>query len=119
MTKFGIGVGEEFPVDDAAPRGPQGSQDARGDHRHGLRHRLFHGVRRLTFLALLVSAIVWLLRSLDVAGPHGPYAFHPGPHHVFFPVLLIVLLVAAAWRHHRHHHHHWHDHHHRGRGEGA
>ena len=119
MSKFGIGVGEEFPVRDAAPRNAAPPEGDCG-HRYGRWHRVFHWALRLTFLALMVSAIVFLLRPHEFgAGFHGPYAFHPGHHHVFFPILLIVLLALFAWRRGGGHHRHWHHHPHRDHGEGA
>ena len=115
MSKFGICVGEEFPIDDAAPR-PPSEPDGETHCRRGRWHRVFHWAARLTFLALMVSAIVWLLRPREFDGVHGPYMFHPGHHHVVFPFLLLALLFLVAWRRGRHHHHHWHRHPHRGEG---
>lgn len=104
MAKFGIGVGEEFPVDDAKtpPTPPPDPGDDRRERRHHWRrHRFLHVLTRVALFALIVSAIAWLFRPHYFYGPYAPYAFHPYPHHVFFPffpVLLIGLLVAFAWR---------------------
>lgn len=132
MAKFGIGVGEEFPVDDAAPRNSSASQSENPDneHRgHWRGHRFLHLATRLAFLALIVAFIVWMfVPHGHMHGFAGPYAFYPYHHHFFFPffpVLLLVLLLGFAFRHRHfcHGSHRWHrGHRHnepRDRGEGA
>jgi cytochrome b subunit of formate dehydrogenase len=120
MTKIGIGVGEEFPVDEAAPPVPPENDDERRERRRRWRrHRILHLVTRVALIALIVSGIAWLLRPGFYTGPVGPYAFHPYTHHFFFPffpILLIVLLFALVRRRHGCYgmHRHWHDHEHRG-----
>src|SRR5882762_5515378 len=122
MAKFGIGVGEEFPVDEAAPPNPPPPDDDERHRRrrHGRWHSVLHLLTRVAVLALIVSAIVWMFRPHGFyAGPYAPYAFHPYPHHFFFPffpVLLIVALIVFARRRHGCYgmRHHWHHHEHRG-----
>ena len=127
MAKFGIGVGEEFPVDDAkTPNPPPSDPDDQGRkmRRHWRRHRVLHFVTRVALFALIVSGIAWLFRPHYFYGPYAPYAFHPYAHHVFFPfvpVLLIAVFLAFAWRRHGCYgmRRHWHDEHGGNNGEGA
>ena len=104
MAKFGIGVGEEFPVDEARTPPPSNPDDRERDRRrHWRRHGFLHLVTRVAFFALIVSGIAWLFRPHYFYGPYAPYAFHPYTHHVFFPffpVLLIAVLLSFAWRRH-------------------
>jgi hypothetical protein len=129
MTKIGIGVGEEFPVDDATtpPAPPTGhSNDDDGRRRHWRRRFLLHILTRVAFIALVVAAIVWMF------SPHyfypGPYAnlpgYYPRPHHFFFFPLFPILLIgffALAWRRGgcHGHHRHWHGERPAHPGEGA
>ena len=115
MAKFGIGVGEEFPVDEAAPSESAGDPDGSGRHcgrgrhlhGHGRWHFAWHVLFRLALLALLIGAIMSFFGG-DY--DHGHLrGFYPYPHHFFFPVLLVALLLAFAWRRGRWHHRHWHD----------
>jgi uncharacterized membrane protein len=122
MAKFGVGVGEEFPVDEP-PQGepnPRNSERSCGWHRHdhggrfGWLHVTLHVLFRLAIIALVIAAAWALFRPHNFA--YAPYGFYPYHHHFFFPffpVLLIALVFFFARRHWRHHHH-WHDHH-RGR----
>src|SRR5882672_2834158 len=127
MAKFGIGVGEEFPVDEPNnPPPPENDDERRKMRRHWRRHHLLHLLTRIALLALIVSAIAWLFRPhyFYAGGPYAPYAFYPYPHHFFFPVfpvLLIAFLLAFAWRRGACYgmHHHWHDHPRDDRREGA
>jgi hypothetical protein len=133
MAKLGVGVGEEFPVDEAAPKEPapestgsdSGGSDSGGSgrcggghwhgrgpshwHSHGRWHFAGHVLFRLAILALLIGgALSFFGRHFD--GPHG---FAPYPHHhfFFFPFFWIALIVALVfWRGHwRRRHWHWHD----------
>ena len=125
MAKFGIGVGEEFPVDEARPPEPPPPNELERRRRHWRRFRFLHLLTRIAVLALIVSGIVWLFRPRAYFYPD-PYLlpYGPYPHHFFFPffpLLLIGLLIAVAW-HRRgcYGMHRWHgpDDDHR-RGEGA
>ena len=133
MSKIGIGVGEEFPVEDAKtpPAPPPGGPGGGGrEHRHGRWHGSLHILTRVAFLALVIAAIVWMFTPhYSFQGPYAqlpPRGFYPYPHHFFFfpffPILLIALF-AFAWRrrgcHRYHHHHHWHDEPGDGRRQGA
>jgi hypothetical protein len=106
MAKFGIGVGEEFPVDDAAARNPPPpkSPDAERECRYDRRgHRMMHLFVWLAFTALIAVFLAWMfVPHGHMHGFAGPYAFYPYHHHFFFPffpVLLIVLLLGFAFRH--------------------
>jgi hypothetical protein len=114
MAKFGIGVGEEFPVDDPPPRSPNESDADRAERRRYWRqHHYLHLATRLAVIALIVAFIVWMFI------PHATYTVPAGApryyRHFFFPFpLLLILLFVLAWRalgHRRghHHHHHLHD----------
>jgi len=127
MAKLGVGVGEEFPVDEAAPKEPtqetneSQSRCGGGGHWHGPGHWHGHGrwhfaghvLFRLAILGLLIGgALSFFGRHYDHDSFH---AIYPYPHHFFFPFFWIALLVALVfWRsrwHHRHWHHgHGHDH---------
>jgi len=118
MTKFGIGVGEEFPDEDARPPDPPSPEDTA--LRHWRRFHFLHLLTRIALVALVVSALVWLFRPRGHFYPDPylfPYGFYPYPHHFFFPffpVLLVGLLIAFllrrrscygprdgyCWRHH-------------------
>jgi hypothetical protein len=133
MAKIGVGVGEEFPVDDAQPpkSPPPGEPPPREPwHHRGGWHFALHVLARVALIALLIGGIAWLFSGHGFHGyAYGPYAFHPMYHRgfffPFFPVLLIVLLVGFAFR--RHHYYgpgcygygmrRWHDEMHRDRGE--
>ena len=116
MAKFGVGVGEEFPVDEpAASPPPAAAEHACGRHGHNTRlrwlHLTLHVLFKVAVIALVIAAAVSLLRPHDVAIP--PNEFSPYHHHgffPFFPVLLIVLLVFALRRGGRYRRwRHWHD----------
>jgi hypothetical protein len=115
MAKFGIGVGEEFPVDEPPNPPPPDDDEERRRRRHWRWHFVLHLLTRVALLALIISAIVWLFRAPHFY-PYAADAFHPYPYHFFFPifpVLLIVLLIAFARRHRgcygmRRHWHHEH-----------
>src|SRR5437660_1103341 len=102
MSKFGVGVGEEFPVEDAKP--PQsGGPEQPERRRHWRGHHLLHVLTRLALIALMISAIAWLFRPhyAFYPDPYFPYAAYGYPHHFFFPffpVLLVAILLAFAWR---------------------
>jgi len=116
MAKFGIGVGEEFPVNEPPARNASESDaDYAERRRYGRHHHYLHLATRLAVVALIVSFIVWMFIPHPPmpmpAGMHGPYGFH---HHFFFPFpLLLIVLFVLAWRgfgrRHWHHHHHRHD----------
>ena len=126
MTKFGIGVGEDFPVDEPNnPPPPEDDDERRKMRRHWRRHHSLHVLTRIALIALVITGIAWLFRPhYFSAGPYAPYAFYPYPHHFyfpFFPVLLIAVLLAFAWRRGHCHgmRHHWHEHPRDDRREGA
>ena len=118
MAKFGIGVGEEFPVNEPPARNASESDaDYAERRRYWRQHHYLHLATRLAVVALIVSFIVWMfiphppMPMPMPAGMHGPYGFH---HHFFFPFpLLLIVLFVLAWRgfgrRHWHHHHHRHD----------
>src|ERR1700704_2397222 len=84
MAKFGIGVGEEFPVDEPPNPPPPDNDEERGRRRHWRLHHWLHLLTRVAVLALIVSAIVWLFRA-----PHFyPYSAHRAPDRV---------RAAASW----------------------
>ena len=134
MAKFGIGVGEEFPVDDASPRNPQPPRkDDSEERRRRRRWHVVHLLTRFVFLALIVSLIVWLFvphgHMHDYLGHDyfGHDSFYPYHHHFFlfpwFPILLIVFLFAFARRRHGcygpyHWHRDWHRDAHKDKAEG-
>jgi len=120
MSKIGIGIGEDFPVEDAKtppippPDGPQ-SDDARRRH---WRWRFFlHVLTRIAFIALIIAAIVWMFSPHYFSpGPYAhlpPYGYYPYPHHFFFPFfpILLIAFFVFAWRRRGcyGHHRHWHD----------
>ena len=108
MSKYGIGVGEEFPVDEPANPSPPESDDDRRKRRSRRRgYSFLHVITRIVLITLVISAIACLF------GPHYyypdsfapyrsyPYPYYPYPHHFYFPffsVLLVVVLIAFAWR---------------------
>jgi hypothetical protein len=116
MAKFGIGVGEEFPVDEPPARNPSENEaDYAVRRRYWRQHFYLHLATRLAFIALIVAFIVWMFiphAAVPLAdGAQGYYGYR---HHYFFPFpLLLILLFVLAMRamgHRRwHHHHHWHD----------
>ena len=118
MAKFGIGVGEEFPVDEPPNPPPLDGDEEHKRRRHWRLHHWLHLLTRVAVLALIVSAIVWLFRAPHFY-PYAADAVRPYPHHFFFPffpILLIVLLIAFARRRHGCYgmRRHWHHHEHRG-----
>ncbi len=115
MAKYGIGVGEEFPVDEPPQRQPTPeSEEMLAERRRRMKHHhILHVATRLAVIALIVSFIVWMFMphpiAIGAAAPAG-YAFH---RHFFFPFfpLLLIFVLAMAWRRrgcHRHSYH-WHD----------
>ncbi len=121
MSKIGIGVGSEFPVDDAnAPPPPPANGATGGDNgrrRSWRGHLVLHILTRLAFIALVIAAIVWMFSPhYFYAGPYAqlPSRAYPYPHHFFFfpffPILLIALF-ALVWRRRGCYgrHRHWHD----------
>ena len=118
MAKFGIGVGEEFPVDEPANPPPPDNDEDRKRRRHWRLHHWLHLLTRVAVLALIVSAIVWMFRAPHFY-PYAADAVRPYPHHFFFPffpILLVLLLFAFVRRRHGCYgmRHHWHRHEHRG-----
>ena len=107
MSKIGIGIGEEFPVDDAkAPPNPPGHPDGNEPgRRHWRGHFILHVLARVVLIALVIAAIVWMFSPhYFYPGPYAhvpPYGYYPYAHHFFFfpffPLLLIALF-AFAWR---------------------
>ena len=100
MAKFGVGVGEEFPVDEPAPQ-TRDSERTCGSHGHwhrfGWLHFTLHVLFRLAIIALVIAAAV----SLFLPHSYAPYGYYPYPHRFFFPffpILLIVLFFALARR---------------------
>jgi hypothetical protein len=116
MTKLGVGVGEEFPVDDAkmreAPSQEDGAQTYCGrgwhGHHHGRWHFGWHVLFRLAILGLLIGGVMSFFGWHDLHDPI--HAAYPYPHHFFAPVFWIVLLVALVFWRGAWHRHHWHDH---------
>src|SRR5256885_2138761 len=118
MSKIGIGVGEEFPVDDAKtppPPPPEESEGDDGQRRYWRRHHWLHILTRVALIAFVIAAIVWMFTPhYFFPGPYAgvpPYRFYPYPHFFFFPFfpILLVAFFAFAWRRrgcYRHHHHH-------------
>ena len=131
MAKFGIGVGEEFPVEEAGPPGPPNPEDSEHRRRRWRRFYFLHLLMRIAFVALIVSALVWLFRPVRPFYPDPyllPYGLNPYPHHFFFPffpVLLVGLLIALLLRRRSCYGHGWQYWHRNGpnggdhRGEGA
>lgn len=121
MSKIGIGVGEEFPVDDAKapPTPPPGDNDGNEPERRYWRRRFFlHLLTRIAFIALVIAAIVWTFSPhYFYPGPYAhlpPYGYYPYPHHFFFPLfpILLIAFFAFAWRRRGcyGYHRHWGDH---------
>ena len=121
MAKFGIGVGEDFPVDEPKPGEtpqPDGARRSCAGRRHGWRGHHRFGFLPFLFRILFVVAVIgavsflfhphfypWYPAPYSYGGYY-PYAPHFG---FFFPGLLIFVLVILAFRHgHHHHHDHWH-----------
>ena len=122
MSKIGIGVGEEFPVEDAKTPPtppPEEPENDDGERRHWRRHRWLHILTRIAFIGLVIAAIVWMFTpNYFLPGPYAqvpPYRFYPYPHFFFFPFfpILLIALFAFAWRrrgcYRSHYHRHWHD----------
>jgi len=119
MAKIGVGVGEEFPVDEAnkAEPPPEGGGPRHacgwggGWGRLGWVHFTLFVLLRLAIIALVVGAAWSLFHPYPFA--YGPYGYRPYPHHFFFPffpVLLIALFAVFLLRRgHRHRWRHWHD----------
>ena len=123
MAKLDVGVGEEFPVDEAKPREPatETNEPERGcgrgwhGHHHGRWHFIGHVLFRLAILGLLIGGVMSFFRWHDMHD--SLHAVYPYPHHFFAPLFWIVLLIALVfWRGHWHHRH-WHDHSRGGNGE--
>ena len=100
MAKFGIGVGEEFPVEEPQ-RKPEESEEALAERRrYWRRHQMLHLATRIAVIALILAAIVWMFVPHPyAAGPYAPYGY--GYHrHFFFPFfpLLLFFVIAMAWR---------------------
>jgi len=119
MAKFGVGVGEDFPVNEPDPGTPTPPhpKDVERRRRHRRWHHVFHVLLRVALILLVISAIAWLFRPAyfyPLPYPYAPYAPYLYPHHFFFPffpILLITLLIAFAWRRgacYGMHHRHWH-----------
>ena len=111
MSKIGIGVGEDFPVQDATPGDPDGND---AERHHCRRRYVLHVLTRIVLIGLIIAAIFWMFSPHYFhGGPYAslaPYRYHPYPHHFFFPFfpLLLIALFAFAWRRrgcYRHHHH--------------
>jgi hypothetical protein len=127
MAKFGVGVGEEFPVDEPSKTEPQTQGPERPcgpcgfGYRSGGRH-FTHVLFRVAIIALVIAGIASLFRPHFYPYAYGPYGYYPYPHHFFFfpffPVLLIGLFILFAWRGGRHRRwRRWHDEHRGPRGE--
>jgi hypothetical protein len=115
MAKFGIGVGEEFPVDEPANPPPPDDDEEHRRRRHWRLHHWLHLLTRVAVLALIVSAIVWMFRAPHFY-PYAADAVRPYPHHFFFRSFRSLLIVPdrSRWRRHgccygmRRHWHHEH-----------
>ena len=124
MSKIGVGVGEEFPVEDPPPPSPPPSEEVRQRmERHWRWHRWLHIATRIAFPALIVAAIVWMFTGPHYVPTGAAADIRPYPYHFFFfpffPILFFVLLFAlfrrrgcyggwGYWHHHHHHYHHRH-----------
>jgi hypothetical protein len=122
MSKFGVGVGEDFPVDEPPSPRPESEEERAQRLRHRRHHHMLHIATRIAFLALIVAFIVWMFVPHPyTAGPagYGPYGY--GFHrHVFFPFfpLLLIFVLAMAWRRRCYGpYRHWHEHRHYDRRE--
>jgi hypothetical protein len=116
MAKFGIGVGEEFPVDEPPARNPsENDADWAERRRYWRQHYYLHLATRLAVIALIVAFIVWMfIPHATYTVPAGTPAYYGFHRHFFFPfplllILLFVLAMRAMGRRRWHHHHHWHD----------
>jgi hypothetical protein len=131
MTKIGVGVGEEFPVEEppkadasqtetAGPRGPHACGWNGTSRRHGWVHVTLSVLLKLAIIGFVAAAAVSLFTAHRFAD--GAYGYYPYPHHFFFPffpILFLVLILFAFRRDPYWRHRHWHDHWHRDRGEGV
>jgi hypothetical protein len=133
MSKIGVGVGEEFPIDEGKPpSGPPGeggpSHGGHGGPPPWRRNRYWHFAHHLLHVALIVAVIFALASFFHphpfwhgyAGGPPAPGA-HPfaapyywAPHFPFGLIAFAVLISLFVFGRHRHHHHHrhwrhWHD----------
>ena len=94
MSKFGIGVGEEFPAGDPPPNNLEPIRP----HRHNAWHFAFHITARVAFLALLIGALFWAFHSFG--GPYPAAARWHAHFFPFFPILLLLVLLFVGRRRH-------------------
>ncbi|HEY5237946.1 MAG TPA: hypothetical protein VIJ62_06145 [Rhizomicrobium sp.] len=128
MSKYGIGVGEEFPVDESPNSPPENINEARMRSRYRRSHHFYRLLARIALITLVISMIACLF------GPHyyypdsfvtyrsypNPYFVYP--HHFFFPLfsmLLVAILIAFVWRCGSYSRRRWHDEARDDRAEGA
>ena len=103
MAKIGVGVGEEFPVNEPPPHPPDPDRDAvlEARRRYWRSRHYLHIATRVAIIALIAAFIVWLfLPHADVAPPNAANAYPYYRHFFFFPFfpLILILLFALAWR---------------------
>ena len=101
MSKIGIGVGDEFPLDE--PQGDRRAFDYRGRHwRHHHGHHHYHGHRQrgfggLAFL-LVLAGTVGLIVEHQLTRTMALGMIGAG---IGLWVLMFGLRVLWHWRHHR------------------
>jgi hypothetical protein len=105
MTKYGIGVGNEFPVDESHNPPPPENDDERWERRRRWhRYRFFRLLMWAGLITLIVCAIACPFQPhYFYPGPIAPYTYYPYPYSYhflfsFIPVLLVAVLIAFAWR---------------------
>ena len=115
MSKFGVGVGEEFPVEDPEGLGPKPlTEEEKALRLRFMKRHFWLGlVIRLAFVGMLAGSMVWLFRNnhfdQTAFAAHHHHGFFP-----FFPFLLLMMFLMFAYRRH-----HWHGYGHCHRGCGC
>ena len=108
MSKIGIGVGDEFPLDESRPgedrhawreeyRARHG-RHTRGHHQHGHHHHRHHGLGRLAFL-LVLAGVVALIVNHQMTRDMALGLVGAG---IGLMVLMGAIRAFFHWRHHRH-----------------
>jgi hypothetical protein len=115
MTKIGVGVGEEFPVDEPPPSQPDPEREADREarRRHWRQHHYLYIATRIAVIALIVAFIVWMFVPHAAVVSANAAGGYPYQRHFFFPFfpLLLIFLFAFAWRRRgcSYGRHHWRD----------